>query len=366
MSKERTRKKYKVGANFRATIQARYVVRENSRNKNHTIEPLRHNRLILHPSYTHTTITKHMTMFNNHHGRGLTTTQQQDMENKSLATIDLKSRREKIMAAAANLDRVPSSAGGLRASQEELCSLGRPFGPSDCILDLGCGLGERSRFLASRYGALVVGVDWTQEEFVSVGRVLTARAGLQDYVKLIRGHALRLPIADETFSVVIMDHVEMNRSVAEMGLLFQEMARVLKPAGFVLFHDMFLAANNTVVPNDDKSTGLLVSFDTMRHAAAASGLYLSKIRNVTRQAHEELLQRLLLEHQQKSQEHRQVSLKNNNVMGSHDNVARETNKNAVDGHDDIHATLQKLQTHMKHMSSRKTIHVMGILTKLGH
>ena len=51
------------------------------------------------------------------------------------------------------------------------------------VLDLGCGLGGASRYLAAEYGCRVAAIDLTPS-FVEVARILTARCGLVDQIEI--------------------------------------------------------------------------------------------------------------------------------------------------------------------------------------
>ena len=51
------------------------------------------------------------------------------------------------------------------------------------VLDLGCGLGGTSRYLAAECGCRVAAIDLTPN-FVEVARILTARCGLADRVEI--------------------------------------------------------------------------------------------------------------------------------------------------------------------------------------
>lgn len=107
---------------------------------------------------------------------------------------------------------------------------------SDLVLDVGCGLGGTARHLAQQYKCHVVGVDLT-EEYISVGEKLTELVGLSDLVELRHGSALEIPYEDERFDIVWTEHVQMN--IADKNRFYSEIARVLKPGGRLLFHDVF-------------------------------------------------------------------------------------------------------------------------------
>jgi len=107
---------------------------------------------------------------------------------------------------------------------------------SDLVLDVGCGLGGTARYLAEQYNCNVAGLDLT-EEYVSVGKKLTELVGLSDRVELRHGSALEIPYEDERFDIVWTEHVQMN--IADKNRFYSEIARVLKPSGRLLFHDIF-------------------------------------------------------------------------------------------------------------------------------
>jgi ubiquinone/menaquinone biosynthesis C-methylase UbiE len=108
--------------------------------------------------------------------------------------------------------------------------------PSDLVLDVGCGLGGTVRYLADRYRCQVAGIDLT-DEYISVGKKLTEMVGLSDLVEHRHGSALEIPYENERFDIVWTDHVQMN--IADKHHFYSEMARVLKPNGRLLFHDVF-------------------------------------------------------------------------------------------------------------------------------
>ena len=68
------------------------------------------------------------------------------------------------------------------------------------VLELGCGLGGASRYLAAECGCRVAAIDLTPN-FVEVARVLTARCGLADRVEIREANALAMPFQDGTFDL---------------------------------------------------------------------------------------------------------------------------------------------------------------------
>jgi len=96
---------------------------------------------------------------------------------------------------------------------------------SELVLDVGCGLGGASRFVASHYGTKVSGIDLTGE-YIETGRELCAWVGLDGRVALSHGSALDMPFDDGSFDSAYMMHVGMN--IEDKAALFTEVARVLK------------------------------------------------------------------------------------------------------------------------------------------
>jgi len=108
--------------------------------------------------------------------------------------------------------------------------------PSDRVLDVGCGLGGTARHLAQQYGCHIVGIDLTAQ-YIAVAKELTERVGLDDKIQLHQASALDLPFDDNSFDIAWTEHVQMN--IADKHLFYSEIARVLKPGGRLLFHDIF-------------------------------------------------------------------------------------------------------------------------------
>src|SRR6201998_1213559 len=77
------------------------------------------------------------------------------------------------------------------------------------LLDLGCGLGGASRYLAADCGCRVAAIDLTPN-FVEAARILTARCGLAERIEFRQANALALPLQDSTFDHVWSYAVTMN------------------------------------------------------------------------------------------------------------------------------------------------------------
>lgn len=144
---------------------------------------------------------------------------------------------------------------------------------NDSVLDVGCGLGGTARHLADQYGCKVTGIDLT-DEYVTIGKQLTEMVGLSDNVKLQQGSALDIPYDDNRFDVVWTEHVQMN--IADKSRFYSEIARVLKPGGRLLFHDVFRGLGDAPfypVPwAENESISALATEELARSVITESGL----------------------------------------------------------------------------------------------
>lgn len=145
--------------------------------------------------------------------------------------------------------------------------------PGLTVLDVGCGLGGSSRYLAAEHQCHVTGIDLTRE-YVDIATALAAMVGLQDQVQYHHSSALAMPFEDCTFDVVWTEHVQMN--IADKGAFYTELARVLKPGGSLLFHDIFQGPGGTPrfpVPwAEDSSLSFLALPETVRRLLIEAGL----------------------------------------------------------------------------------------------
>lgn len=124
--------------------------------------------------------------------------------------------------------------GGLLATEHLISQV--DISAETRVLDIGCGIGGTSRFVADRTGAHVTGIDLTPE-FVETAKVLGKMVGLSDLTEYHVGSATAMPLPDDTFDLAIMMHVGMN--VGDKPALFQEVARTLRRGGtFALFDVM--------------------------------------------------------------------------------------------------------------------------------
>ncbi len=100
--------------------------------------------------------------------------------------------------------------------------------PTSHVLDVGSGIGGPSRYLASKFGCRVTGLDLV-EEYCRVADSLAKRVKLDNLLTYRQGDATQMPFEDATFDVVWTQHASMN--IADKKRLYSEMYRVLKHGG---------------------------------------------------------------------------------------------------------------------------------------
>jgi sarcosine/dimethylglycine N-methyltransferase len=106
----------------------------------------------------------------------------------------------------------------------------------DChVLDVCCGMGGPSRYLAHNYGCRVTGIDLTNSR-IEGAKNLTKMAGLDDLVMFKNANALDLQFGDETFDALISQEAFCH--IPQKDLLIAQCVRVLKPGGRMAFTDI--------------------------------------------------------------------------------------------------------------------------------
>lgn len=126
-----------------------------------------------------------------------------------------------------DLSAVDEFHGRGRTATTELAGLLK-IAARDRVIDVGCGLGGPSRFLAHRFGCKVSGIDLTPG-FIRTAQMLTRLLKLEHLVDHQVASALDLPFPDQSFDVVWSQNVAMN--IADRRRYYGEMRRVLKPGG---------------------------------------------------------------------------------------------------------------------------------------
>jgi ubiquinone/menaquinone biosynthesis C-methylase UbiE len=168
--------------------------------------------------------------------------------------------------------------GGRSATKSFLDQLN--FSNQDHILDVGCGLGGATRFVADNYGSRVTGIDLSQE-YTETGEALSNWVKLDKQITLQQGSALSMPFEDETFDGGYMLHVGMN--IEDKAVLFTEIYRVLRPgATFGVYDIMRQNGGQLTFPvpwATDKSTNKLATPDQYKQALSDAGFEVSSENN---------------------------------------------------------------------------------------
>jgi SAM-dependent methyltransferase len=124
--------------------------------------------------------------------------------------------------------------GGLEATDEllSLCHIKE----DQEILNVGCGIGVGSAYVARVYGCHVVGVD-ISEKMIDWSRLRAREERVEDKVAFQVGSVLDLPFDTDRFDVVFCESV--IAFVADKRRAIQECVRVTKPGGYVGLNESF-------------------------------------------------------------------------------------------------------------------------------
>ncbi len=144
------------------------------------------------------------------------------------------------------LDRVDGHplTARLKRSMLEVC----PVSPGDRVLDVGCGLGHEVTRLAEQVGphGQVVGIDASQAMIAEARRRGAKRSCPLEFAV---GDAHDLNFPDATFDLCRTERV--LRYLLRPEAALREMARVVRPGGFVMAQDF--DSDQTVVDASDQS-----------------------------------------------------------------------------------------------------------------
>jgi SAM-dependent methyltransferase len=159
---------------------------------------------------------------------------------------------------------------GRPATAELAGALG--LAPGMRVLDVGCGIGGPSRYVAATYGCDVIGIDLT-EGYCQVATLLTDRVGLGDRVEYRPGNALAMPFDDGAFEAAYTQHVAMN--IEDKARLYAEVERVLQPGGRFGIYDLLQGGGGDVIYPvpwaRDPATSFLVRPGELRRLLEAAG-----------------------------------------------------------------------------------------------
>jgi ubiquinone/menaquinone biosynthesis C-methylase UbiE len=155
-----------------------------------------------------------------------------------------------------------------------------PARAADRLLDVGSGIGGPARYIATRFGCHVTGIDLTAE-FCDVARHLTRLAGLDGRVRFETGNALAMPFADDSFEGAYSINVSMN--IADKAAFYREVHRVLRPGGWFVLAEV--AKGTGAAPEyptpwaATPSTSFLVTPAETRAGLTAAGFSVAQLRS---------------------------------------------------------------------------------------
>lgn len=173
--------------------------------------------------------------------------------------------------------------GGLEATEDmaALVTVRR----TDRLLDVGSGLGGPARWLATRCGCRVSGVDLTPE-YCAIAQHFTRLLGLESRVRFQVGDALALPFEDGTFEGAYSMFVSMN--IADRGKLYREIHRVLKSGGWLMLSEVARgAAGDVAYPTPwaaTATTSFLSTPDDTRRELRSAGFEVEQVKGVLQRA----------------------------------------------------------------------------------
>ncbi|HSX40316.1 MAG TPA: class I SAM-dependent methyltransferase [Candidatus Saccharimonadales bacterium] len=104
------------------------------------------------------------------------------------------------------------------------------------VLDLGCGRGDISLFLAKKAGE-VIGIDYSKDAIDLANEIKSsADKGIKNNVKFLRQDANALSFSENFFDAAICIDLFEHLYPAELNKVMKELKRVLKPNGLLFVH----------------------------------------------------------------------------------------------------------------------------------
>jgi SAM-dependent methyltransferase len=124
--------------------------------------------------------------------------------------------------------------GGFEATNEllSLCHIE----DAQEVLNVGCGIGVGSTYIAERHGCRVVGVD-ISEKMIEWSRQRAREERVEDKVEFRVANVLELPFEADRFDVVLCESV--LNFVEDRRQAIRECVRVTKPGGYVGLNETY-------------------------------------------------------------------------------------------------------------------------------
>jgi len=160
--------------------------------------------------------------------------------------------------------------GGFEATDEllSLCQVEQ----ARQVLNVGCGIGVGSAYIAKKYGCYVVGVDLS-EKMIEWSRKRAKEERVEDKVEFRTADVLDLPFEANRFDAVIVESV--LAFVEDKPRALRECIRVTKPGGFVGLNETYWTQEPSAewVERVKNSVGTAIpTIATWQALWAASGL----------------------------------------------------------------------------------------------
>lgn len=156
---------------------------------------------------------------------------------------------------------------------------------TDHLLDVGSGLGGPARWLATRCGCRVSGIDLTPE-YCAIAQHFTRLLGLESRVRFQVDNALALPFEDGMFEGAYSMFVSIN--IADKGKLYREIHRVLKSGGWLVLSEVARgAAGDVAYPmpwTATTTTSFLSTPDDTRRELGSAGFEVEQVKDVLQRA----------------------------------------------------------------------------------
>jgi SAM-dependent methyltransferase len=112
------------------------------------------------------------------------------------------------------------------------------------VLNVGCGIGVGSAYIARKHNCRVVGVD-ISEKMIAWSRQRAREESVEDRVEFRVSSVLELPFETDRFDIVICESV--LAFVEDKGRAIRECIRVTKPGGYVGLNETYFVSQ---VPPD--------------------------------------------------------------------------------------------------------------------